>query len=186
MSVVSHIFKGPIFWAFLVLLASFLPTAAVAEKNVFKSLLESGGVQRKNLDLDLQAAVDPLQVGPGGRFRLFVDAAMAPGWHIYSLHEQINEESVATRLQLEDNLFHSLGGWEESRPRLIMDQVLKKMVKTHAGMAQFHQWQVVPEQLKPGKYPLQGSLVYRICDNKTCSLPKTLRFKTWIEVVEKK
>lgn len=179
------IVKARLFLGILAIMLSF-PSMADAEKNIFKSLLELGGLQSKSLELDIQASVDPVQVGRGERFRVYVDATMAPGWHIYSLHEESHEEPLATRLQIEENLFLPQGGWEESKPRLIMDRVQKKMVKTHEGMARFYLWQLVPEDLNLGKYPLRGSLVYRICDHKTCSLPKTLQFKTWVEVVEQR
>jgi len=87
-------------------------------------------------------------------------------------------EDVATRIDLQSTAFRPQGGWQESTPQLTKDDVLGQVLKTHHKRAEFFRFFQVPEDLTPGTYFLAGSLTYRTCDNKVCTLPQTKRFRS--------
>ena len=83
---------------------------------------------------------------------------------------------------MDENTFKEQGFWKESNPVLIQDAAIGRMVKGHKGNVEFSQTYLVPIELANKKYFLNGKLVVRACDNKVCSLPQELPFRSVIEV----
>ena len=121
-------------------------------------------------------------VRPGDRFRLHVVATLTEGWHIYSLKAG-SDDSLATRIELDPTVFSPAGDWQESRPQITDDEILQKKVKTHSRRAEFSRRIAVPHNVKPGNYPLSGTLTYRSCDNNVCTIPQTIRFRSHVIVL---
>jgi len=180
--------------AFVLQVASVLPTASV-EAGGFRSFeqFQRGNPAdgfRQEIHVAISATVVPRQVQPGGLFNLYVQVDLPQDWHIYSLEN--SEGSLPTRIQLEETPFTPQGGsglqngWKESPPRIAMDGVLQKMVKTHEKTAQFTLPMQAPGDLPPGVFPIAGTLTYRLCDNKVCYLPKELSFQATVQVATAK
>ncbi len=138
--------------------------------------------KEQSLLLRLDALPGKDKVRPGESFLLYVVAVLDKGWHLYSLEKQTEDETVATRIDLETTAFPPEGGWRETPPQLIRDEVMQKTMKTHSGRVEFSQKLSVPEGLKPGTYPLTGTLRFRTCDNRICTLPRQMRFQTHVIV----
>ena len=134
--------------------------------------------------LRVSAVPDPQKILPGQTFLLHVLVQLEKGWHIYSIRPQDENKMLATRLELKQNVFQADGDWSESKPRIILDQALKKVVKTHARAAEFTRSYRVPENIQPGIFPVSGVIIYRACDNKVCTLPKEISFATRVHVLE--
>jgi len=126
----------------------------------------------------VEAFPDQERVRSSESFQLFVVVHMPPGWHIYSLKQRPVNEEVATRIDLQSTAFKPRGEWQESTPQLTRDEVLGQILKTHHKRAEFFRLFQVPEDLTPGPYFLTGSLTYRTCDNRVCTLPQTKRFRS--------
>ena len=148
----------------------------------FESFEKFEKSKKQNLALRLEAMPSKDQVRPGETFWLYVVAILEKGWHLYSLEKQSQDETIATRIGLEDTAFHPQGGWQETPPKLVRDEVMQKVMKTHSGRVEFTRLFSVPEGLPPGKYPVSGILYFRTCDNRICSLPMEMPFQTRVIV----
>lgn len=132
--------------------------------------------------LHLEAMPGKGKVRPGETFWLHLVAFLEEGWHMYSLEKQSDDKTVATRIELEALVFDPQGDWQEMPPKLVRDGVMEKIMKTHSGRVEFSHLFSVPRGLKPGTYPLSGTLHFRTCDNRICTLPQEMMFKTHVIV----
>ncbi len=141
-----------------------------------------GEAARPPRALELSAVALPSPVEPGGTFRLFIRARLGPGWHIYALDQAGENTAVATRIQVEDGAFASNGPWRENDPQVAFDGALGRAIKVHRREAEFQRSYQVPRSLPPGVHALAGSLWFRACDNKVCTMPQELGFEAAIEI----
>lgn len=144
-------------------------------------ILNEFGIKSPKKLVTVSAISQPEAVSPGNDFRIHVRVLISPGSHIYSLNESY-DENLATRLDLESAPFESEEPWEESPPKIMLDEVFQKMVKTHESIAQFTKKFSVPSSFKSGDFSFTGALIFRLCDNHTCSMPQEEVFKTSVKV----
>lgn len=130
----------------------------------------------------LEAVPGRDRVRPGDTFWLYLVGTLDKGWHMYSIEKQTDDATVATRIELESSDFPLQGEWQETPPRLVRDEVLETILKTHSGRVEFTHLLQVPKDLKPGVYPISGTLHFRSCDNRVCTLPQAIRFQTRVIV----
>lgn len=146
-------------------------------------LFEQFQREYREVHLVITSTTVPNPVKPGGRFHLYVQVHLPQGWHIYSM--QNREDTLPTRIRLEDIPFMPQGGWKESPPQMAMDGVLQEMIQAHEKTAEFTLALQTPEDLRSGPYLISGILTYRLCDNKVCFLPRELPFQTRVQVAFK-
>ena len=132
--------------------------------------------------LQLEAMPDKDKVRPGEIFWLHLVIFLDEGWHMYSLEKQSDDKTVATRIELETLVFDPQSNWQEAPPRFVRDDVMEKIMKTHSGRVEFTRLFSVPKGLTPGVYPLSGTLRFRTCDNRICTLPQAMKFQTRVIV----
>lgn len=161
----------------ILLFPQFLCADGISEKSFQEKFFQP---RNENIGVEVLAFADPEQVKPGKNFHVRLRVSIPDGWHIYSM--KLEDASLATVIRYEDKVFPILRGWEESQPRIEMDEVLQKMVKSHSHYAEFNILQKAPGNLPAGVYPIGGTVVYHACDNRICTLPKELPFKTQIRV----
>lgn len=140
-------------------------------------------IKSSDPNIQIQAFPSPDEVRPGDQFQIYVRVTIGEDWHIYAMENQDQEESLSTQIHFSESAFKSEGQWKETSPRLEMDEVLEKAVKIHKGQVEFNRLHSVPADLKPGVYSLSGILLFRACDNKVCSLPREISFKTQVEIL---
>jgi len=128
------------------------------------------------------ALTDPVWAKPGEAFDLYLLVKLSQGWHIYSLEAQSKGESLATQIRFEENVFQPEGEWMEPKPIITLDEALGKVVKVHMDSVRFQRNLIVPGELKPGTYKISGKIEFRACDNKICSLPRSVGFQTQFHV----
>ena len=133
--------------------------------------------------IDLSVTVAPDRVKPGSSFRLHLQVVITAGSHIYSLDEQL-EGSLASRIELKSSNLLPRGDWEEPPPQMTMDEVFQTVVKTHAGIAEFSREYQIPLTAKPGEISIDGAFIYRVCNNKTCSMPLSLDFQFPLQIIQ--
>ncbi len=138
--------------------------------------------KKQSRSLRLEAMPDKDKVRPGEIFWLHLVTFLDEGWHMYSLEKQSDDETVATRIELETRVFPPQSRWQETPPKLVRDGVMEKIMKTHSGRVEFTRLFSVPKGLKPGVYPLSGTLHFRTCDNRICTLPQAMKFQTRVIV----
>lgn len=144
--------------------------------NDFKNFQSS---KPKQPILQISAATIPEMIKPGERFTLHIQVILQPGAHIYSLKENYTEEQLATQIKLKDPNLHPLNSWTETPPKLSLDPVLEKTVKIHESIAKFSRDY---KTAIPTTEEISGELTYRICDNRTCSLPLNSQFKVDLKI----
>ncbi len=166
-------------WSGLLVLFFFAQSAAAFEP--FEGFSRS---QTQPVNIGLEAVSDPDPVRSGEPFKLFLLVTLSEGWHIYSLAMPEEDKELSTEIHLAETPFRSRGAWMEPSPQVAMDGALEKMVRIHIRSVEFSRTYQVPESVKPGAYPLEGTLVYSACNNKICTLPRELPFKTTVRVVE--
>jgi hypothetical protein len=153
--------------------------------SAFDGFKKPHNVAPDEVGVAVQAFAESDKVAPGERFLFYVVATLKPGWHIYSM-EALDDPSLPTRITLSEKTFQPGGSWEESNPQIVDDPFLGRMVKVHAGRAEFQRFLSVPAGTPPGVYPLSGTLTFRACDNKVCTMPKEIRFQSQIRVTDGK
>lgn len=167
-----------------VLFSPILPPTIPAQPGVdFKTLAEFKRSQLRTFEIRATAVAIPDHVRLGDILRIQIQVSISSGAHIYSLKEKEEGESLATRLSLKKTPFFQTGKWKESPPQMAMDRVLQKMLRVHTHNVDFYQDLIVPDNLEPGIFPIQGVLNYRVCNNKVCTLPQELDFQTLVRVV---
>ena len=137
----------------------------------------------KNL-VEVSATISPEQVKPGSSFHLNLRVVIAGGSHIYSLEEQL-EKNLASRVDLTSTEFLPNGNWKESPPQIALDEVFQRVVKTHGDLAEFSRKYQIPSTAKLGEVSISGTFTYRLCNNKTCSMPQFLEFQAPLQIIQK-
>lgn len=148
----------------------------------FQSFEEFSSSRNKISPVKVTALTDPSGAAPGKVFDLHLLVDVSEGWHIYALEAQSQGESLATQIHFEENTFQGTGEWMEPKPAIILDGALDKVVKVHRDSVRFRRNLTVPGDLKPGTYTISGTVEFRACDNKICSLPREIAFQTTMQV----
>ncbi len=128
--------------------------------------------------IKVEALVEPEETRPGETLRLHLRVRLQPGWHIYALKlpEGEQEENLATRIELAGEGLIGPGRWTESEPRIARDGALDRVVPIHEGFAEFDWQGRVAENVQSGTHALAGSITFRACDNRVCTLPRRTDF----------
>jgi hypothetical protein len=160
----------------------FMLFVGLAESFSFKDLKEFQSAKTKLPTLEISAATIPEMVKPGEKFTLHLQVILETGSHIYSLEENYEGEQLATQIEINSPNLHPLSVWTETPPKLSLDGVLEKTVKIHESLVQFNRDYKATVLLSPKDNELSGGIIYRICDNRTCSLPQKSKFKTSLNI----
>jgi len=166
-------------WSVLLVTALILSSSFAFAFHPFEDLSRP---RNKIGNVEVTALIDPILAKPGETFHLHLLVRLSPGWHIYSLKAQGGDESLATQIHFEENVFQATGEWMEPKPAIILDEALDKVVKVHNGSVQFRRNLLVPGDLNPGTFTISGKIEFRACDNKICSLPRKFGFQTQLRV----
>ena len=153
--------------------------------SAFQSFEEFSRSKNNNYKIDVTLFTNPVKAKPGEDFDLYLEVKLSQGWHIYSLESQGKDETLATQIRLNENVFQVKGQWLEPKPTITLDGALNKVVKIHEDAVRFRRNLIVPGHLKPGTYSISGHIEFRACDNKICTLPRKVGFKTNFRVLGK-
>ncbi len=149
----------------------------------FQSFEEFSRSRKAISHIDVTPSTDPVEAKPGANFDLHLRMKLSEGWHIYSLESQGKDETLATQIRFNENVFEVKGHWIEPEPVITLDGAIDKVVKVHQDAVRFSRNLKVPSHLKPGTYSISGAIEFRACDNKICSLPKKAGFQTQFRVL---
>tara|TARA_B100000686_G_scaffold249098_1_gene259038 strand:- start:427 stop:954 length:528 start_codon:yes stop_codon:yes gene_type:complete len=126
------------------------------------------------IGVEISATTDPISIFPGSAFYLHIQVVISSGFHIYSLKEN-SEEGLETKILIVQPSLKPKGEWKESPPQITFDGVLGKAMKTHENLAEFFREFLVPNSVL--EKTIVGQLIYRLCDNRVCSMPKNVEFQ---------
>lgn len=119
-------------------------------------------------------------VKPGGRLAVTVTAAIAPGWHLYSL-KRLEGGPVATAIALpEGQPFRLAGAIDASAPLAKYDETFEMDVESYEGSAEF----VLPVEVARGAnggVTLQVNARFQVCDDRQCLPPRTVKLELPLE-----
>lgn len=160
----------------------FIPVAVYG----FQPMDEFLKSKTESLKVEVTVMPEKDSVVPGEQLKIYVVATPHKGWHIYSLQRQGEDMSLSTRIRLNAKPFQTNGPWEETEPEMRRDEALEKVLKIHSRRVEFSRLLKVPATLKPNTYPINGTLTYRVCDNKVCTLPRDWPFQFHVIVKSSK
>ncbi len=135
--------------------------------------------------IKVSALTNKSLVFPGEEFKFHLSIIVKTGWHIYSLSPLGGNEFLRTQIFIDENVFRKKGAWKESKPVLIQDGAVGRMVNGHKSNVEFSRTYLVPAEVEVDKHSINGKLIFRACDNNVCTLPQELPFHTSILVTNK-
>ncbi len=136
------------------------------------------------IPIKVSAITNKSVVFPGEEFKFHLSIIVKTGWHIYSLSPLEGNEFLRTQIFIDENVFRKKGAWKESKPVLIQDGAVGRVVNGHRGNVEFSRTYLVPAEVEVDKHSINGKLIFRACDNHICTLPQELPFHTDILVTK--
>jgi len=168
-----------VFIILFIILSSSLPLFA---KSLFDQLENSNPL---HTPIKVSALTSKSVVFPGDEFKFYLSIIVKTGWHIYSLSPLEGNEFLRTQIFINENVFRKKGAWKESKPVLIQDGAVGRMVSGHKSNVEFSRTYLVPADVEVDKHSINGKLIFRACDNHICTLPQELPFQASILVTNK-
>ena len=166
------------FFLFAIIFFTTVPAKAISPFKEFKNDFGS------STHIKLIAIVEPEIVNSRDQFVLHIKIEVDDGWHIYSLDANGGKEGpLATKIILNSKSFLPQGSWEEQTPTIGWDGALERIVKTHNQAVEFRRFYRITEALTSGVHQIKGSIIFRACNNKVCTLPNEISFDTQIKVL---
>ena len=166
------------FFLFAIIFFTTVPAKAISPFKEFKNDFGS------STHIKLMAIVEPEIVNSRDQFALHIKIEVDDGWHIYSLNaNSVEEESLATKIILNSKSFLPQGSWKEPAPTIGWDGALERIVKLHNKAVEFRRLYSISESLTSGIHQIKGSIIFRACNNKVCTLANKISFNTEINVL---
>ena len=167
---------------FIILFIVFSSSLPLLAKSPFDQLENANLL---HLPIKISALTNKSVVSPGDEFKFYLSIIVKTGWHIYSLSPLEGNEFLRTQIFINENVFRKKGAWKESKPVLIQDGAVGRMVNGHKGNVEFSRTYLVPAEVEVDKHSINGKLIFRACDNNICTLPQELPFHSSILVANK-
>lgn len=167
-------------------LSSEVETVATVTQPIAAPALELPVFKEQGSRLEVRGYIEPAQVVPGGKARLYLMARPDANYHIYTYADtKVSPFSTPTLIVVTQ-------GFPAGRPQT--DAKVEEMAPVIQGepAIQYHEGEVtwtvdihVPPQVEAGIHPFAGLIGYQTCTDSTCDLPRGLEFETEFEVVDK-
>ena len=124
-------------------------------------------------EVRFQLAVEPPEVGVGGRFDATVTASIEKGWHLYSLTQPPGGPIKTTIGVTESSSFVQDGEVQQPEPQVQFDPNFGINAEFFDGKVAF----LVPVQVKPGvsesEEDLHVQVRFMVCSDTLCLPPQT-------------
>ena len=92
------------------------------------------------------------------------------GQHIYSIIPQGEFAPKPTEVKILQSVAIPISDMIESNPVLIYDDAFEETLAVHENDFWIQQTFKIKPENQPGEYPLEGFILYQVCDQKICSL----------------
>lgn len=121
-------------------------------------------------------------VTPGGKIPVTLAAAIAPGWHLYSLKKQ-DGGPIATTIALPDGQPFKLDGpIDATAPLTKFDDTFQMDVESYEESAEFILPVAAFKDARPGAATLSVAARFQVCDDKQCLPPRTMKLDLLLEI----
>ena len=109
----------------------------------------------------------PTSVHSGEVTTLTADLQIMKDFYVYSSHP--DKSLSPSNIEWQDSSFFSaIGILKEPKPKIKYDPMFEMDIGYHTDKVQFSQDLQIAENIKPGSYDLNGTLVYQACDPRQC------------------
>jgi thiol:disulfide interchange protein DsbD len=141
-------------------------------------VVAAAGQERNPVEWKLSA---PAKATAGATVSAALEAAIAPGWHLYSLKE-MDGGPIPTRVTVvEGQAFRLAGAIEAPPPATKQDETFGMEVESYEGSVEFR----IPVRADAaGRQTLKVAVRYQVCDDKLCLPPRTVPFETVVEITK--
>lgn len=130
----------------------------------------------------LSPARPPAASRPGARFDVVLEAAIAEGWHLYSLRK-LEGGPIATTISLPSGQPFRLAGEIEASPAIgKYDETFQMDVESYSYSASFRLPLEVAKDTVPGSATLTVNARYQACDDKQCLPPRTVKVELPVSI----
>ncbi len=112
---------------------------------------------------------------PGARVEVVLDAAIADGWHLYSL-KKLEGGPIPTSITVPPGQSFLLAGPVSASPALRKyDETFEMEVETYSGSATFRLPVGVAKDAQTGPATLTVNARFQACDDRQCLPPRTVK-----------
>ncbi len=133
------------------------------------------------------AQVTPPGVAPGGRGRLTLTAVIDAGWKMYALDAvppgRRGPVAVAPAVTARPEAV-TVGGWEQTPPEEGFDPNFGFDVRYFEGEATLWAPVEVAPDAEPGRYPIEGTVRFMVCNDRICLPPTQTPFSATVAVAQ--
>ncbi len=116
--------------------------------------------------------VEPQPVYPGEQALLYVEGAIASGWHLYAMDSPAGKPLHVRVVQPPEGL--QVGSPEQDTPLEGYDPNFDTTVRYFEDRVTVRLPLVLSTQLTPDTYPLQVDITYMVCNDRICLPPHTV------------
>ncbi len=113
--------------------------------------------------------LEPSGTAPGGRIIARLEAAIEPGWHLYSLTTPPGP--IATTVEAEESPAVALYRVYQQEPEVYFDKNFNSNVEVFGDKASIAILIETRSDLSQGSYPVTFRVRYQVCDDRQCLLP---------------
>jgi thiol:disulfide interchange protein/DsbC/DsbD-like thiol-disulfide interchange protein len=155
--------------------------------DVPKTAASTGEYKHPNIHATLMGHLEPRAVAPGGTANLVITAEMPAGWHVYELARRDPGDLgfKPTLIALTNS-----SGFLSKRTTASEEPVQGPSQVPGLPAPRFYEGRVtwttpivIPQDTKPGQYPIEGLIGYQTCfEDARCDLPRGAGFSGTIEV----
>ncbi len=160
-------------------------TVVYAESKGFERF---GQNQETDSDVDrylsIIAELSPNSVAVGEEITLTILGRTEPDYHIYSVFSQGDFSPEPTRIVIESEFLEASSKVSESSPLLIIDKSFDQSLHVHKNDFWLKQKFILKSNPLNREFHVRGYLLYQICDNRICSLPRKKAFRTILNIAE--
>jgi thiol:disulfide interchange protein len=133
----------------------------------------------------LAGHLEPQVAAPGDTVKLVLTANLQPSWHVYRLEEKDpNKVSKPTLITL-----RKVAGWEYDSPEASVEPTAEESGLEEEPVLYYHEdtvtWTIsisVPDDAKPGDYPIAGGIAFQACTANACDQPSAANFEAAVTV----
>jgi DsbC/DsbD-like thiol-disulfide interchange protein len=121
-------------------------------------------------------------VHPGETFKVALEAAINPGWHIHA-HELADEFLIPTEILFEGSERIEIIKYSYPEPRLEKFEYSESPLQIYDGKVILGALVKADAGLELGSHKIKGSLSFQACDSRSCLPPKKIEFEISFKVV---
>jgi hypothetical protein len=131
--------------------------------------------------IDLTSSASNMQVLPGDRIALILDASLKPGMHVYAPGA---EGYIPISWTLNGSTAYTAHAVEMPAPRILYLAAIDEKAPVFEGRFRLIRDVTVARSQPAGDLTIEGELKYQACDDRMCYLPETVPLN-WTLRVEK-